>query len=534
MTAVAILVRRFLGDYRRNGVNLVMLIVVPVAFVIVAAGSLADAAQLLGGASGGLAVETATAGWAAAFLAGVAMYFQISGAREVDRRLVIAGLPTSRLVTARLLTGLLLAVVASAAALAALELRTGIDAPARVTAGTLMFAVVYLAIGAVVGATVRNPVNGTVLILFVWILDVFLGPTMTSQSANAATRLLPTHYVTLWMADLPLRHGGRLGDLGWAVIWTLGAAVVAFGVVATSTRSGRRGRRRRAPGSASDQVAAASAMGIRDWRRNPALWLLLGAVPAVFILLADAVTPHGSTALVLNQGGRRVTQMLDPADIHAGTMAPVAVASLAALAGLFLTLDSRPADRRLALAGMRTVPLLVARLTVVALAALLAAAASIGVTALVFDADQWMIYALANALVALTYAMLGVLLGPLFGRVSGVFIAFLIPFLDVAIAQSPMLRGEPAGWAHLLPGYGASRVLVDAGLTGGFDEVGALVIALAWLTALTVAAAVVLRPAPGGRRRQRTVTDRGAQRPHPGQGLESEARETVERQPVGS
>jgi len=36
-----------------------------------------------------------------------------------------------------------------------------------------------------------------------------------------------------------------------------------------------------------------------------------------------------------------------------------------------------------------------------------------------------------------------VLLGPLAGRVSGVFIAFLVPFLDLGIAQSPMLRAEP-------------------------------------------------------------------------------------------
>ena len=38
----------------------------------------ADATRLLGGTGGGPAVETVTAGWAAAFLTAVAMYFQIS------------------------------------------------------------------------------------------------------------------------------------------------------------------------------------------------------------------------------------------------------------------------------------------------------------------------------------------------------------------------------------------------------------------------------------------------------------------------
>lgn len=148
MTTV-VFVRRFLADYARNPVNLLVLVLIPLVFVVVAAGSLADAAQLLGGAGGGPAVESTTAGWAAGFLAGVAMYYQVSAARDTDRRLVITGLPTTRLVAARLLTGLALALLASAVALVVLVLRTGIDAPARVAAGTLMFAVIYLAIGAV-------------------------------------------------------------------------------------------------------------------------------------------------------------------------------------------------------------------------------------------------------------------------------------------------------------------------------------------------------------------------------------------------
>ncbi len=72
---VLILWRRFLADYVRNPVNLLLLAVVPAVFVVVVAGSMASAAKLLGGA-GGPAVETATAGWAAAFVAGIAMYFQ--------------------------------------------------------------------------------------------------------------------------------------------------------------------------------------------------------------------------------------------------------------------------------------------------------------------------------------------------------------------------------------------------------------------------------------------------------------------------
>jgi hypothetical protein len=130
--------------------------------------------------------------------------------------------------------------------------------------------------------------------------------------------------------------------------------------------------------------------------------------------------------------------------------------------------------------------LLTSRLAVVGVLAVVVTAASVAVTAALFEPRQWGPYILANLLLALTYALVGVLVGWLFGRVGGVLVAFLIPFLDLAIAQSPMLNPELSTLAHLLPGYGASRVLYDAALTGNFDETTSLVIALGWLVALVI------------------------------------------------
>jgi hypothetical protein len=488
--SVLLLVRRFAADYARNPVNLLVLVLVPLVFVVVAAGTLAQAAELLAGGSEAPAVETAAAGWSAGFLAALAMYFQVSAARETDRRLVLSGLASARLVTARLLTGLGLALLASGAGLVALALRTGIDDPVRAAGGALMFAVVYLGIGALVGVIARNPVNGTVVILFVWIVDVFFGPGMSGLD-RVATRGLPTHFVSLWMVDLPSRHGGRVGDLGWALIWTAGAIVAAYLVVAAGTRVARPPHRARA-GSITDQLAGTVTAGWREWRRNPVLWVLLAAVPAVFVLASDVITPPGHTPVVLTEGGRVATRMLDPAHMHAGTMTPIGIASLATLAGLFLVLDARDGDRRLALAGMRTGTVLAARLAIVLTAALATTAASLAVTATVFTPHQWPVYAAANLIVGATYALVGVLLGPIFGRVSGVFVAFLLPFLDLGIGQSPMLRSEPPAWAQFLPGYGGIRVMLDGGLTDTFDETRGLLIALTWLTTLTLAAALLV------------------------------------------
>jgi hypothetical protein len=342
---------------------------------------------------------------------------------------------------------------------------------------------------------VRNPVNGTVVILFIWIMDVFFGPGLGSPD-RAATRWLPTHFVTLWMVDLPSRHGGRLGDLGWALVWTVGALSIAGVVLTPTTRVARRAPRRTRAWIWWDQFTAGLRLGVRDFRRNPVLWVLLIIVPVVFIWLSKVITPQETMSLTVVEGGSSSTLTYWLPDMHAGTMTPIAVASLATLAGLFVVLNARSGDRRLMQAGFSPGALLAARLGVIAIAVLVVTGASLAVTATVFDARQWGVYIGGNLLLAATYALLGVCLGPIFGPVGGVLIAFLVPFLDIGIGQSPMLRPAPAAWAQVLPGYGADRVLLDGGLTARFDETGSLLLGLAWLLALGVLAAWLFRRGP--------------------------------------
>jgi hypothetical protein len=485
-----LLVRRFLVDYARNPVNLLVLVLVPAAFVAGAAGSLARLAMLLSGtAPHGAAPQDVTAGWAAAFIAAVAAYFQVRGARAADKRLVLAGLPARRLAAARAVTGLALAALASAAALATLAARTGIGDPGRVIAGTFMFAVIYLAIGALAGALVASPVNGTVLILFAWLVDVMFGPVFGSPSRPAG-RAFPTHFLTMWMTGLPSHHAGWIGDLGWALAWTVGAGLVALAVLTSVTRAARPPKSRR-PGSTADQLHAAIRAGLTDWGRNRVLWLLLAAVPASFIVLATALAPGSRVRLVLDQGGRPVSKVVNlafGAGVHPAFMAPIAIASLSVLAGMFIILDSRAADRRLVLAGERAWPLLIGRLTVITIAALLATGVSLTVTAAVATIAQWASYVAASIMLALTYAMIGVVLGPVFGRVAAVLVAFLLPFLDLGIAQDPMLHATPPTWAHFLPGYGSFQLLSNAILTGSAGQLWQLLAALGWLGAATAAA----------------------------------------------
>ncbi len=93
----------------------------------------------------------------------------------------------------------------------------------------------------------------------------------------------------------------------------------------------------------------------------------------------------------------------------------------------------------------------------------------------------------------MTYALVRVLLAPVFGRVAGVFVAFLLPFLDIAIGQSPMLHPEPGLGIKFLLGYGGSRILLDGALTRTFDETRPLLYGLVWLAVLLALVAITYR-----------------------------------------
>jgi len=254
-------------------------------------------------------------------------------------------------------------------------------------------------------------------------------------------------------------------------------------------------------------------MAWRDARRNPAQWALFAVVPVVFILGAQAVTPNKPLILTLQENGRAVAAALPMPDVHAATMAPLAIASLAALIGLFVVFECRDSDRRVALAGLAPNALLGARLGVLALTAIAATAVSIATTTLVFDATRWPAYVGASLLVASTYGLVGALLARIFGRVGGVFIAFLMPFLDLGIVQSPMLHPTPTTLSRWLPGYGGSRVLLDAAFTTGFDQTLPLLIGGGWLVVLSAAVAITYRHAV-----RPIVT--GPARPGPDNGVE--------------
>ena len=534
-TMTVLVGRRAVSDYTRRPFNLVLLVVVPVVIVFVWGASLADFSKLFGGSGDRAQIEAATAGWAAAALAGLAGFFQVTGARATDRRLAAASGRSFPVVAGRLGASFCLALLAATGGLVALAARTGISDPFRAVSATVLIAIIYVALGVLVGTLVKTEMNGALLVTLAWVFDVFLGPAMGS-GPSLVTRVFPLHFPTLVLTRQVTGHAGPLGDIGWSLVWAAGLSTIAVVRLASTTRPAPAPYAPNAetaiggPVLATTEVAqpaspslppiapvadrpaattrttpairqvplrtrfiAVLRAGMREHRRNRVLWGLLIVVPAVFIGMAIMVTLDVPGPIELVDGGRHFTAFLSERRIHAATMVPVTSAFLAGLTGLFVVTGSAVGDRRLVLAGFRPREVLAGRLGVVASATVLTNVVAVAVSGAWYPPRQWVVFAVANLLIALTYAMLGVLIGPLTGRIGGLYLMLLLAFIDVGLGQSVMLPAGPPAWGAFLPARGASRVMIDGAFTEHFDQPGHLLLGIAWLLTLTAATGEVFR-----------------------------------------
>lgn len=480
----------FLREYSRRPLNVALLLVVPFVFVTLSAGALVDFADVLGGLADLGSIEAATAGWAAAVLAGVGGFFQVVSSRAADRRLAAAGSGTTTVVMARLVSAFALAMLATASSLVALAVRTGIDDLPRTIATTMMFALIYLGIGAAVGAVARDELNGSLVVVFIWMFDMFLGPGFSASDAPIL-RLFPTHHPTLVVLGVESGHSSATSDLAIAAAWTVASVAVATWLLVRTTRPLAPTRTRRVP-MVVTRTGIVLRYACREYRRNVVMWILLAVLPVAFISLSFVVTPEQPAAVELVEAGVTSLVTISMVDVHGAIMAPITIAFLAGVAGLFVALASAQADRRLVLAGFRTSEVLVARLGVVWAAALVVTAVSLAVTFVDFRPEQPLPFVVANLLAALTYSMIGVILGVAAGRLGGLYLVLALPFIDVGIAQNVMFDAAPPSWGAFLPAHGSTRLLVDSAFTEGFDAPVPLVVACAWLVATTVAAVGVL------------------------------------------
>lgn len=226
----------FLREQVRAPLNLVLLVVIPVFFVLIFASVLGDFARALGGDLAEQAATSISAGWAAAFLCGALAFFQVVSSREADRRLALAGLGSWRVAVSRIAAALVLGAIVSVVAYLTLWLRSGVEHPLHAAAAIFFFAAIYIGVGALIGAFVRDPLSGSLLVVLVFSLDVFSGPAMTSN--GDLSNFTPTRDAANLLIAAAAGEGSPAGD------WLGAGAVAAAGMALALTAFWLAARRR--------------------------------------------------------------------------------------------------------------------------------------------------------------------------------------------------------------------------------------------------------------------------------------------------
>ena len=192
--------------------------------MLIFASVLGDFAKALGGTLMSQSATAISAGWAAAFLSGTLAFFQVSSSRGADRRLAAAGLGSWRVAAARIAAALAIGITVSGVAFVTLWLRSGIGHPLHAAVAILSFAVIYIGLGALIGAFVNGALEGSLLVLLLFSVDAFTSPEMTSSSLFAWT---PTRSAAEVLMAASGGHGSPRAD------W-LGLALVAVGSLAVA------------------------------------------------------------------------------------------------------------------------------------------------------------------------------------------------------------------------------------------------------------------------------------------------------------
>jgi hypothetical protein len=188
-------------------------------------------------------------------------------------------------------------------------------------------------------------------------------------------------------------------------------------------------------------------------------------------------------------------------NLHGAIMVPMTVSFLAGILGLFVMIVSREGDRRVLRAGLPARTLLLSRLAVIAAFSTAITVVSVAATLPAFVPEQLALFFVVNLVAALQYAFLGAAVGLFLSPMSGTYLMFFTPMIDVGLLQNPMFpRDEVAWWVQALPGYWPMEVLVDVAFTPDFDRVEALLAALIYLAAMALVGLAAFRRAIVGQR----------------------------------
>lgn len=235
-----------------------------------------------------------------------------------------------------------------------------------------------------------------------------------------------------------------------------------------------------------NRTLTAIILGMKEYFRRPLFIGLLIVLPPAFITLAFLTTPDVPFIIDLPDGNAQEVEGGMPT-LHGVVMVPMTAAFLAGMVGLFVMHSSREADRRLVQAGFPGVLLLGVRLALITVMSFAITSIAISVMLIDYQPAQIELFILVNFITALEYGFLGAIVGTFLSPISGMYLMFFAPMIDLGVVQNPMFPREVvAWWMKILPGYAPTEVIVDVSFDSGFDTGIALIGALCYLVIVLI------------------------------------------------
>jgi len=239
MSRIAVGVESNVRTFLRTPLNVVLALVLPIVVIEGWGQSMAglpsmptveaiplDLGRVLGGIFG------------VAIIAGLMGLVQMISAREADRRLVQAGYPPHVLLATRLATLAGVTAVVAAVNFGVLQLLVGPEAPALTFVFLALAGVVYAFIGALVGAILPRLFEGSLVVVFLAMMDAFLsGDSPLAADVPGFVAYFPLYHPKELLQAAVFEGSFATGDLAFVVGYALALLVLVTAVFGLTMRT---------------------------------------------------------------------------------------------------------------------------------------------------------------------------------------------------------------------------------------------------------------------------------------------------------
>ncbi|MGW2190130.1 ABC transporter permease [Streptomyces sp. NPDC001719] len=239
------------------------------------------------------------------------------------------------------------------------------------------------------------------------------------------------------------------------------------------------------------RLSVAAGFAVAEHARNRfALVLAVFYIPFWLAMEHWFVDP-APVRFLLRTTGHQVT-----VDGNRLTMVSGAINAVTLIVGFMMfmtTYKSRAFDRRLVLAGYPRVPLLIAKVTAMVLAATATAAYATAVICWYWDPVRPVLLAAGVFTAAVGYGGIGIALGAfLRSELEGLFVIIMTSLLDTMLQNPVSNPSANKDGVQFLPGYGPTQVSVAAGFTAT-TPYGQLLLGPVWFAAMWLLATAAFR-----------------------------------------